>query len=108
MCLSVVGYAAYAGRIRRGEFNTRPVCFIARSTVNWKHAAKTTTATSTPAASLKQPTLVRRGLVVAKLSRNDNSQANGGAGFGSRRRAALTPAAAVKQKQHSSVLLKEM
>lgn len=64
-----------------GEFNTRTTTKQDR-TVNWKYAGKyvdvaTPTLTATATASLKQPTLVRCGLVVAKLSRNDNSQANG-------------------------------
>jgi len=58
---------------------------------------------------LKQPTLVRCGLVALKLSRNDNLQANGGAGFflGLRRRRAASTSATINTTIDNQVRLYE-
>lgn len=58
-----------------------------RKLVNWKCEQRSRAVeAAAPEAAAVQPTLVRYQLVARLLSRNDNSKANGGAGFFARRR----------------------
>lgn len=78
--LQAINWARIVRRLRRRRRIRQRVGSIIARLVNWKCAQR-----SRAVARQRQPTLVRCQLVAGLLSRNDNSPANGGAGFIARR-----------------------